>query len=331
MTTDLSTITMPPLARVSLVREPTPLHSAPRLSEELCVEVWFKRDDMTGVGLGGNKIRGLEYLLADALAQGCDSLVTGAGPQSNWAMLAALTARQMGIEPYLVHYGTATSATGNLLLCDLVDAHRYFTGCPDRTSVDGEIERICSQLTAAGRRPYAIPRGGATSRGVAGYVRAGLELDRQCQAVGIAPTQLWLATGSCATQAGLLTAACWLGWTTQITGVTVSRPRKECTARIEEMSAAAADLLRIPVNSVARVCVVDGYIGPGYGIASPAGQAATSLVARTEGIFLDPIFGAKAMAALIDAARGGRVTGPVIFLVTGGAPTLFASTKAVTV
>jgi D-cysteine desulfhydrase len=97
------------------------------------------------------------------------------------------------------------------------------------------------------------------------------------------------------------------------------------------MSAAAADLLRIPVNSVARVCVVDGYIGPGYGIASPAGQAATSLVARTEGIFLDPIFGAKAMAALIDAARGGRVTGPVIFLVTGGAPTLFASTKAVTV
>jgi D-cysteine desulfhydrase len=246
-------------------------------------------------------------------------------------MLAALTARQMGIEPYLVHYGTATSASGNLLLCDLLNAHRHVTGSPDRTSVDPEIERICSQLTAAGRRPYAIPRGGAASHGVAGYVRAGLELDRQCHAVGIAPTQLWLATGSCATHAGLLTAAGWLGWTTQITGVTVSRPREECTARIEEMSAAAADLLRIPVNDVPRVCVVEGYIGPGYGLASPVGQAATSLVARTEGIFLDPIFGAKAMAALIDAARGGSVTGPVIFLVTGGAPTLFASTQAATV
>ncbi|MGB8406420.1 MAG: pyridoxal-phosphate dependent enzyme [Mycobacterium sp.] len=331
MTTDLTTLDVWPLARISLVHAPTPLHLAPRLSEELSIEIWFKRDDMTGIGLGGNKIRGLEYLLADALAQGCDSLVTGAGPQSNWAMLAGLTARQMGIEPYLVHYGTAISATGNLLLCDLANVHRTFTGSPDRTSVDREIERICNQLTAAGRRPYPIPRGGATSHGVAGYVRAGLEMHRQWRAAGIVPTQLWLATGSCATHAGLLTAAQWLGWATQVIGVTVSRSREECTARIVEMSTAVADLLHILVKSVPRVRVLDGYIGPGYGIASPAGQAAASLVAQTEGIFLDPIFGAKAMAALIDAARDGRVTGPVVFLVTGGAPTLFASTQAVTV
>jgi D-cysteine desulfhydrase len=311
------------------MQAPTPLHSAPRLSERLGIEVWFKRDDMTGVGLGGNKIRGLEYLLADALAQGCDSLVTGGGPQSNWAMLAALTARQMGIEPYLVHYGTPTSATGNLLLGNLVNAHRHFTGSLDRSSVDHEIERICCQLTAAGRQPYAIPRGGATSHGAAGYVRAGVELDRQWRAAGIAPTQLWLASGSCATHAGLLTAARWRGWSTQITGVTVSRPREECTARITEMSTATADLLHIPMSGVQRVRVMDGYIGPGYGIASLEGQAATTLVAQTEGIFLDPIFGAKAMAALIDAARDGRVTGPVIFLVTGGAPTLFGSGKTV--
>jgi len=323
------------LPRAPLVTAPTPLHPAHRLSDAIGVEVWFKREDLTGLGLGGNKARGLEYLIGDALAQGCDCLVTGAGPQSNWAMLAALAARRYGLEPYLVCYGSPVPATGNLLLDQLAGADVRFTGELDRASVDAAIEKLGGELTAAGRRPYVVPRGGATDRGAAGYVRASVELADQLMTTGLAPSELWLATGSCGTQAGLLAGARWLRSPYQVMGVTVSRPVDECVARIGTLAAASAKLLGLPRGggglqgvgaAGSDVSVVDGYLGPGYGKASAEGERATRLVARTEGVFLDPVFGAKAMAALLDAANARRVEGPVVFLVTGGAPTLFAGT-----
>jgi D-cysteine desulfhydrase len=343
------------LPRAPLVTAPTPLHPAHRLSDAIGVEVWFKREDLTGLGLGGNKARGLEYLIGDALAQGCDCLVTGAGPQSNWAMLAALAARRYGLEPYLVCYGSPVRPTGNLLLDHLAGADVRFTGELDRASVDPAIEKLGAELTAAGRRPYVVPRGGATDRGAAGYVRASVELADQLMTTGLAPSELWLATGSCGTQAGLLAGARWLRSPYQVMGVTVSRPVDECVARIGTLAAASAKLLGLPHGGAelselpggaadllgpprgggglqgvgaagSDVSVVDGYLGPGYGKASPEGERATRLVARTEGVFLDPVFGAKAMAALLDAASARRVEGPVVFLVTGGAPTLFAGT-----
>jgi D-cysteine desulfhydrase len=311
--------------RAPLVTAPTPLHPARRLSEAIGVEVWFKREDLTGLGLGGNKARGLEYLVGDALAQGCDCLVTGAGPQSNWAMLASLAARRYGLEPYLVCYGSPVPPTGNLLLDQLAGADVRFTGELDRASVDAAIGKLGTELTRAGRHPYLVPRGGATDRGAAGYVRASLELAEQLVTLGLTPSTLWLATGSCGTQAGLVAAGRWLRSPYRVTGVTVSRPVEECVARVRSLAAAAADLLALPYGD-ADVSVIDGYLGPGYGKPSPEGEHATRLVARTEGVFLDPVFGAKAMAALIDAASQGRVEGPVVFLVTGGAPTLFAGT-----
>ena len=323
------------LPRAPLVTAPTPLHPAHRLSDAIGVEVWFKREDLTGLGLGGNKARGLEYLIGDALAQGCDCLVTGAGPQSNWAMLAALAARRYGLEPYLVCYGSPVPATGNLLLDQLAGADVRFTGELDRASVDAAIEKLGGELTAAGRRPYVVPRGGATDRGAAGYVSASVELADQLMTTGLAPSELWLATGSCGTQAGLLAGARWLRSPYQVMGVTVSRPVDECVARIGTLAAASAKLLGLPRGggglqgvgaAGSDVSVVDGYLGPGYGKASAEGERATRLVARTEGVFLDPVFGAKAMAALLDAANARRVEGPVVFLVTGGAPTLFAGT-----
>ena len=313
------------LPRVPLALAPTPLVPAARLSAELGVEVWFKRDDLTGQGLGGNKVRGLEYLLGDALAQGCDALVTGAGPQSNWAMLAALTARQCGLAPYLVFYGGPIAATGNLLLSELSGADIRFTGELDRASVDSAIDKLGASLTAAGHRPCVVPRGGATPLGSAGYVRAGLELADQLTAAGLTPSQLWLATGSCGTQGGLVAAARWLQASYDVVGVSVSRPVAECVDRVTTLANGVSDLLGLPHAD--RVTVLDGYLGPGYGVASPAGDAAAQLVARTEGVFLDPVFGAKAMAALVDAARSGRVVGPVVFLVSGGAPTLFTGQK----
>lgn len=311
------------LPRVPLATLPTPLYPAPRLSAELGVDVWFKRDDLTGLGLGGNKARGLEFLVADAMERGCDCIVTGAGEQSNWAALAALAARRCGLEPHLVFYGTPGRPVGNLLLDRWAGATIHYTRDAERSSVNRTIDELCARLRRAGRRPYAIPRGGATALGAVGYLLAGLELDSQLHEAGLKPATLWLATGSCGTQAGLVAAARWLGSAYRVVGVSVSRPVRECLQRVAHLSDGAADLVAMR-GEADDVHVLDGYIGPGYGKPSDAGDEATALVARTEGILLDPVFGAKAMAALIAHARSDRLEGPVVFLVTGGSATLFA-------
>lgn len=315
------------LPRVSLATTPTPLVAAPRLSEAIGTEVWFKRDDLTGLGLGGNKVRALEFLLGDALARGCDCLVTGAGPQSNWAMLAALAARRVGLDAHLVFYGSATAAVGNHALAELAGAEVSFTGDPDRGSVDTVIESTAAKLRASGRRPCALPRGGATRLGSLGYVRASLELAEQLLSSGSAggdgpgpvPSELWLATGSCGTQAGLVAGVRWLHLPYRVVGVSVSRPAPECRNRVLDLARAAAGLLGTVAPDEHDIDVREG-IGPGYGVRAADADAAAALVARTEGVFLDPVFGAKAMAALIAAAPAG----PVVFLVSGGAPTLFS-------
>ena len=166
---------------MDLVLAPTPLHPAPRLSRELGVPVLFKRDDLAGVGLGGNKLRGLEFLIADALAQGCDSLVTGAGPQSNWTMLAALACLRYGIEPHIVCYGRARrrEAAEPRATCGCTAGSGWTCGSPARPTGrrwTRASRRSPAELRAAGRHPYPVPRGGATPLGALGYVRASVEL-----------------------------------------------------------------------------------------------------------------------------------------------------------
>ena len=316
---------------MDLVLAPTPLHPAPRLSRELGVPVLLKRDDLTGVGLGGNKLRGLEFLIADALSQGCDSLVTGAGPQSNWTMLAALTCLRYGIEPHVVCYGSGEGEPqGNMRLHRWLGVDVRFTGEAERSSVDAGIAAVTGELRAAGRHPYPVPRGGATPLGALGYVRASQELAAQLAGLDESPTGLWLATGSCGTQAGLVAGAAMTSASYQVVGVTVSRPAGDAAGRVRELAAAAAALAGTGPDLLGTSTVLPtpdvrtGWIGPGYGAPSAAGQAAARLVAETEGVFLDPVFGAKAMAALIAGCRAGQVHGPQVFLVSGGAPTLFA-------
>ena len=310
--------------RLPLGRWPTPMYPAERLSETLGIDLWFKRDDLAGLGLGGNKARPLEYLLGDALAGGFDCLLTGAGPQSNWAFLATLAARSAGLDPILCFYGDPPDVvSGNLLLLERwVAPEIHWTGDADRQSVDALLEQTAAQLRERGRRPYVLPRGGATALGTAGYLAAALEMAEQSPLA--AHSTVWLATGSCGTQAGLVLgiAAGHLG---RVVGVTVSRPATEACDRVLRLSNDGADLWGSPAPGQGDVEVVGGWIGDGYGVASAAGTAATALVARTEGVLLDPVFGAKAMAALVAAARAGSIRGPVIFLVTGGAPSLFAA------
>lgn len=324
--------------RVDLVPAPTPLHRAPRLSHELGVPILFKRDDLTGVGLGGNKLRALEYLIAAALEAGCDCLVTGASPQSNWTMLAALVAVRHGIEPHIVCLGDEPAGwnhgragerlQGNLRLHRWLDVDVRFTGSPEKGSVDTGIAEVAARLRGVGRRPYVVPRGGATPLGALGYVRASVELDAQLAAADERPTALWLATGSCGTQAGLVAGAAVTGAGYRVVGVTVSRSAGECRERVAALAAGAAALVGLDRADAARVPqpepeVRDGWIGPGYGVPSEAGRRAAQLVARAEGVLLDPTFGAKAMAALVADCRAGRARGGQVFLVSGGAPTLF--------
>ncbi len=305
--------------RVRLGTFPTPLHPAPRLSAELGAEIWFKRDDLTGLGLGGNKVRALEYVLGDAARAGTDTLVTGGGPASNWAMLAALAARTRGLDAVLVMYGDPVPATGNLALAELAGARIVFTGDTDRASVDRGVADESAKLIADGRRPYALGRGGATPVGALGYVAGTLELLAQLHERGLQPGTLWTATGSCGTQSGLVAGAAWLRPGYSVVGVSVSRPVPECVARIADTAAGACALIGAP-PPLDRPDVRGDQLGA-YGRRSAAGADAAQLVARTEGVFLDPVFAAKAMAGLVAAA--GHIDGPVIFLVTGGAPTLF--------
>jgi D-cysteine desulfhydrase len=312
------------LPRVRLAELPTPLQRAPRLSEALGVEVLVKRDDLTGLGLGGNKVRILEPLLGEALEAGADVVLTAGGAQSNHAALTALAAARLGLEAHLVRYGPERPVAheGNAALSALAGARVTWTGDPDRSSVDPALERLADELRARGRTPYVVPRGGATALGASAYVRASLELALQLDELGVMPTRVVVATGSCGTQAGLVAGALALGARHRVVGVTVSRPREECLRRVRTLAADCLALLGVDAPEPEPE-VLDGYIGPGYGRPSEGGRSAATLAARTEGLVLDPVFTAKAMAALVE--RAGEDGGPVVFWHTGGGATAVAA------
>ncbi|MEK7310682.1 MAG: D-cysteine desulfhydrase family protein [Chloroflexota bacterium] len=316
--------------RFPLALLPTPLVEASRLAKTLDgPRIFIKRDDMTGFGFGGNKVRGLEFYIADALAKDADVIVTGAGPQSNHVRATSAAARVAGLDVVAVMHDSRPAETqGNLLLDDLLGVEVRFTNDPDRALVDTKIEQVAAELRDAGRRPYVIPRGGASALGALGYVEFVRELDAQLKAMGVTPTRLALATGACGTQAGLIagTKTCG-GASYRIFGVTVSRPMTECVQRITRIAGEAARLIGSEIEVKPEdVIVRDGFIGPGYGIPTPEGAEAIRLVARTEGIFFDPTYTGKGMAGLIAEIRSGRITPDetIVFLHTGGEPGLFA-------
>jgi D-cysteine desulfhydrase family pyridoxal phosphate-dependent enzyme len=314
--------------RVPLAFLPTPIMEAPRLTAAISgPKLWIKRDDLTGFGFGGNKIRGLEFLLADALTEEADTLVTGAGLQSNYVRATAAVAAHAGLNMVAVYSGTPPpQVQGNYRLTCLLGAEIRFTGNPDRASVDGAIEEIALELRSAGQRPYTIPRGGASVLGILGYVLAVYELAEQCAANGIVPDAIVLATGSCATQAGLLAGVQLLRLPWRIEGFTVSRPVDEVQARVLTLAQAAIERLGFTQTIAPHdVIVHGGFIGPGYGVPTPEGAEAIRLAARCEGIFLDPTYTGKAMAGFLAYCRAEhfRREETILFLHTGGEPALF--------
>jgi 1-aminocyclopropane-1-carboxylate deaminase/D-cysteine desulfhydrase-like pyridoxal-dependent ACC family enzyme len=317
------------LPRESLGVIPTPLTAAPELARTMGLrELWFKRDELIGFGFGGNKVRGLELMLADARGKSADVIVTGAGPQSNHVRATAAAAAYAGMDAVAIYWGDAPrSVQGNLKLTQCLGAQTRFTGDPDRESVDTLIDDVAVALRKSGRRPYAIPRGGACALGVLGHVLAARELHRQCASFGWMPDLVLLAVGSGGTLAGWLLGTALLKAPWRVEGVTVSRPAADVRSRVVQLAASAAMLLSLPpMLDRCSVVVHDGFIGDGYGIPTGPGNDAVRLAARTQGLFLDPVYTGKAFACLRTLAAKGHCgdRGPVVFIHTGGEPALFA-------
>jgi D-cysteine desulfhydrase len=318
------------LPRLSLVTEPTPLAPASRLSAALGgPQLWFKRDDLLPVAFGGNKVRSLDLIVAEALRRGADTLVTGAGPLSNHVRASAGVAAMTGLRCIAIYWGVPPSrAEGNHWLTRMLGAEIVFTGDADRSSVDSGIEASAAEVVAQGGRPFSVPRGGACALGVLAHVLAVRETLEQCAVFGIMPQAVVMAVGGAGTLAGWLLGTALFGAVWRLEAITVSRPAVEALARARNLAAEAAAMLDCPAQlSSVELFVHESFLGAGYGVPSPQGQSAIVATARTEGVFLDPTYTGKAMAGYSALLSQGRFAGAddVLFLHTGGAPSLFTA------
>lgn len=316
------------LPRYRLAQLPTPLQRAQNLESALgprSPRIYVKRDDLTGLAFGGNKVRKLEFLVADALDQGATVLVTEGAAHSNHARATAAAAVVAGLRAVLaLDTRNGSAVAGNLLLDHLLGAEVRFV--PEAAARRPMMERVAAELTAAGEAPYLIPTGGSVPLGAAGYALAVPELLAQLAGLGEAPSHLYFATGSFGTQAGLMAGAAIHGASFAVTGVAVEPiPGSELHHAAALASQTAALLGHDRTFTDADVNLVDGFHGGRYGVHTKDGRAAIELLARTEAVFLDPVYSAKAMSALLAHIRAGRFApdDAVVFLHTGGGPSVF--------
>ena len=304
--------------RISIGVFPTPVQKLDNVSRLLGTQVYVKRDDLTGLGLGGNKVRKLEYLLADAKAQGAEVVFTTGGAQSNHAMLTAAAARKLGMTPILIlKKRGVTARQGNQLLEHLMGVDVRFMDTDDYADIYAEMDRVGKAL---GRPYYKIPCGGSNALGTLGYVDCAREIRDQ----GLHFDHLICAEGSGGTMAGLALGAQLYLPGTRVTGMMVdSDPFEEITVQLMREAAA---LLDADVQVSAEDFDLRDLCGPGYAIPSQEGNAAVAMMAENEGLFLDPVYTGKAFAGLIAMAREGafKPTDRVLFLHSGGAGGLFA-------
>ena len=317
------------LPRFPLLSGPTPLHRAANLEAALggrSPRIYIKRDDLTGLAFGGNKARKLEYLVADALARRATVLVTEGAAQSNHARLTAAAAVRAGLECVLVlDSRNGDVVEGNLLLDHLLGADVRIV--EDQLTRRKVMASIADELRADGQHPYVIPTGGSVPLGATGYVAFVLELLGQLQDLGESPRRIYLASGSMGTQAGIEVGVRAFSASFLVQGIAVSGTTHELARQAAELADETATLLHTRQRfHFGEILVDDGFIGPGYGKATPEGLDAIRLLARTEAIVLDPVYSAKAMAGLLHHIQTGelRPSDSVVFLHTGGGPSVFA-------
>ena len=328
--------------RVELIHRPTPLRRLNRLTQELGgPEIWIKRDDLTGLAFGGNKSRKLEFIIPDALSKGADTIVTWASLQSNWCMQTAAAARCFGLKPILILFKTSDLASdydGNLLLDYILGADIRIREAEKGKIVTEEhvekaLEEVADEVKRSGHKPYVVSVGGSMPGwsmnkplGAIAYADAFVEMQDQTRTAGVGITHIVHATGSGATQAGLIIGAKAAAAGVQVIGISVSDTKAVFAPIVEYVCRESEKALVLDLGiSSSDIVVLDEYVKDGYGIINKETAEAIRLLFTAEGIVLDPVYTGKAMAALIDLVRKGffRKDDRILFFHTGGTPALF--------
>lgn len=318
--------------RIRLGHTLTPLEGMPRLSALLGgPTLYVKRDDCTGLATGGNKTRKLEFLMADALAQGADTIITQGAVQSNHVRQTAAAACRLGLKTQILlerrvpDRAAAYETTGNVFLDRLFGAEIDFR--PAGTDMAQACDELAAEVRAAGGKPYIIPGGGSNRIGALGYVACALELLTQANDAGLRIDCVVHGTGSAGTQAGLIAGLEGCNSGIEVYGVSVRQPRDKQIELVHRLATETADLVGVR-QGIARdsVKVTSDYVGPGYGQPTESMVEAIGLAARHEGLLLDPVYSGKGMAGLIGLIREGAFSADqnVVFLHTGGSAALFA-------
>lgn len=317
--------------RVFLAHLPTPLERLDRLSKELGgPEIWIKRDDCTGLSTGGNKTRKLEFLMAEALAMGADTVMTQGATQSNHARQTAAFAAKLGMACHILLEDRTGSndanynSNGNVLLDHLHGA----TTSKRAGGLDmaAEMEMVAERLRAEGRKVYIIPGGGSNATGALGYVNCAFELVSQANDRGIVIDHLITATGSAGTQAGLITGLKAINAGIPLTGIGVRAPKEKQEENVFNLATKTAEKLGCPGVVMRSDVVADSsYVGAGYGVPRADTLEAIAMFAQLEGLLLDPVYSGKGAAGLIDYCRKGKFkkSERIVFLHTGGSAALF--------
>lgn len=322
--------------RVHLAHLPTPLERMDRLSEALGgPEIWIKRDDCTGLSTGGNKTRKLEFLMAEAQAEGADLVMTQGATQSNHARQTAAFAARLGMDCHILledrtgYKDENYNHNGNVLL-DVLHGATYETR---NTGLDmnAEMESVAENFRRQGKRVYTIPGGGSNTTGALGYANCALELVGQANDRGLVIDHIVHATGSTGTQAGLVTGLKALNANIPVMGISVRAAKEAQEENVFKLATATADVLGCPgVVSAQDIAANSDYVGEGYGLPTEAGIDAIRMFAKLEGLLLDPVYSSKGAAGLIDLIRKGHYKKGerVVFLHTGGSVSLFGYLNA---
>ncbi|MGM8884879.1 D-cysteine desulfhydrase family protein [Psychrobacter sp. 1U2] len=317
------------LPKASLGYFPTPLIELTRLSAKLGgPKIYMKRDDNTGLALGGNKTRKLEYIMGDALAKGADTVITAGAIQSNHCRQTAGAAASLGLECHLVLGGKEpTRPQGNLLLDKVYGCHIHWAG---KNRKGEDIPALVEQLKAEGKKPYVIPYGGSNELGAVAFVEAYEELDSQRRDMNVSFTHIIFASSSGATHAGLMLGNRILETNCQLVGINIDKGEMDKVPfdqHIVNLANSTARLIEADYQFTANDLILNSnYVGDGYGVIGELEKEAIAMTAQNEGILLDPVYTGRAMGGLIDMVRTGQITSEdtVLFWHTGGAPALFA-------
>ncbi|HBV41249.1 MAG TPA: D-cysteine desulfhydrase [Desulfovibrio sp.] len=319
--------------RRGYVKEATPIEFLPNFSKALGgkVNVYIKRDDLLPGTSGGNKTRKLDFCIADALVKGADTIITCGAVQSNHCRLTLSWAVKEGLDCYLVleervKNSYKPEASGNNFLFRLLGV-KGITVVPGGSDMMGEMEKVAEKLKAEGKKPYIVPGGASNALGALGYVGCMEEIMHQMFTQGLTFDHMVVPSGSAGTHAGIIAGMIGNNINIPVTGIGVNRPKAVQQEAVHKLANQALDLIgveqRVPAD---KVIAFDDYVGPGYSLPTDAMVEAVKLLARTEGILLDPVYSGKAMSGLIDLVRKGyfKEGSNILFLHTGGSPALYA-------